>query len=91
MREDQATSLAYRDRPISDIEALNLEHQDIVDVAALCWKWAQQYPNARDVYLRRADSIMDLSDVHREMLAARKRDSVRGAIEDMTGLELSDE
>lgn len=88
LRQLDVIHLAHRDGPtIDQLEEMNLSHEQLCEIAALCWKWAQQYSHldAYYAYKCRADRILNLSSKWQELEEGRRRESTRRAIEDATG------
>jgi hypothetical protein len=87
MNKADLESIAYFDgHTIEEIKAMNLSHEDLCEIASICWKWAHTYGgNAHCEYLRRAARILNLSSQWRDDEHQRQVESTRRAIEDATG------
>lgn len=89
LRQSDIIHLAHFDGPsVEQIEEMNLSHEQLCEIAAMCWKWAQLYAASLASYYRytsRAERILNLSTTWRELEEGRHRESTRRAIEDATG------
>lgn len=90
MDNKTATNLAYQDCSIDKIEVLELSHEDLVDIAAMCWKWAMltNHQSTHDMYLRRAFRILNLSAFYRDQMELRRLASSNRAIADLIGCDV---